>query len=121
MTTVSDIAHQVIDPLTGGADDILALAVALTERAKTLGLVLTITTIPGAGPFAMGNTDAVVDVQRRLPHHGPHIVLVPVYSPEVQEVFLRMLQTVERGHRTEEANDAFVGRRRRFSSNGGLR
>lgn len=118
MTTVTDIAHQLIDPVTESADDVMALAIALVERAKALGLVLTVTTVPRRDAPAMGNTDVLVDVQlRREPHHGPHGVLVPLYTPEMQSLFADQL----RRRANLERYDTTVGRRRRFSSTGGPR
>lgn len=128
MTTVTDIAHQLIDPVTEGADDILALACALAERARQLGFVLTIETVSRTDAPAQGNFNLMVDLRLRRPRQRPHVVMVPTFSPEVLEQFADQLvvrhdDDVRRAEKILEDNDAAVGRRQfwGFRAKGGFR
>ena len=89
--TAEDIAHQVLGPLIGGAEDIQAFAEALVLAAWKQGFVLTIET-KAEEPLAMGRYGLAVDVRPRRD----------------------VLAVAQR--KNLEANDARVGRR--FNSYG---
>ena len=64
MSTVDDIARQILTPLLGGPEDITAFAEALSLVAWKQGFVLTVETRAEA-PLAMGNYGLDVHVRPR--------------------------------------------------------
>jgi hypothetical protein len=94
MTTI-DTAAKMLDAVIGGEGDVRAMALALAQVAQSRGVVLTIETVP-LQPLAMG-------------HHAMVVVTRP--SRDAQRQAAKNL----------EDNDAMVGRRRRWSSAGGVR
>ncbi len=73
--TVEAIAAQILEPLIGGAEDVLALGQALVQVAARRGFVLTIET-RSYSPPAMGSYD--LDVQVRASRGARKLLAIPL-------------------------------------------